>query len=152
MKKSLALFALLLLTGAGCQVAKAPVVPSQNNPVQQPAAQNDALEGTWQMDTFQQGKMLAQDVSAQSWRFTFEEGVISGKICNTIGGNYGLIEDVLVADELVSTLMYCAGLSSEVEGVLTQDLAVGLKFRIEGDILTLSENLLKRVYTFKRVQ
>lgn len=73
------------------------------------------------------------------YKLTFSEGVVSGKFCNGLGGEYTINDNVLQAD-LVGTLMYCEtpiGLM-EIESVFSRLVNGGVNISLNDDVLTLT--------------
>jgi heat shock protein HslJ len=134
--------AIVLVVGLLCfrRPAHAPVVPSkmgvpsagitadEENLITGGRMPSQRLDGTrWNMVAFVEPEGLRHDLSAVPFTFTFKDGNVSGRICNTMSGPYREVGDTFAASPIASTKMACsADLVMKIENAFGKALAEGL--------------------------
>jgi heat shock protein HslJ len=101
----------------------------------------EPLVGTaWTVDTLVDGQTASSVPTGvrASLSFTPDGKVTGSGGCNHLGGDYSLSGDAITFGEVRSTLMACADDRGTVEGKVLAVLRGTVRFRIEGDRLTLS--------------
>ncbi len=79
------------------------------------------------------------DVSAKQYEIGFDAQKISGIICNSFNGLYGLGDDNrLSAEKIASTKKMCADDVMSVEDAFLSHLTTGMTFAFEGDKVTIT--------------
>jgi heat shock protein HslJ len=75
-----------------------------------------------------------------AYTLSFDDGRVSAKFCNGVGGEYTLKGAALSAPQLISTMMYCESPKGlmDAEQLFGRMLAEGVTVRSEGAALTLS--------------
>lgn len=80
------------------------------------------------MVAFTDTKGLRHDLSAVPFAFTFADGNLSGRICNTLRGPYRIEGNVLKGGPIMSTRMACeADLVMQIEAAFGAALDGGLE-------------------------
>ena len=132
---ALLVVALILLTRSAQQpAANGGIQPNQPTlPGSETAAAIEArLDGTnYQMSQFNGTRYENSPIT-----LGFQNGRLSAKFCNTIGGSYAISEDVISA-ELVSTLMYC----EQPEGLMVMESRFSTMLS-EGAIITENQGIV----------
>lgn len=100
------------------------------------SGQERSLVGTWNLSAY--GPITAVSGSQASITFN-EDGTLSGTSgCNGFGGEYTVDGDEITFSGLVSTLMACDEPLMSQEGAMFQVLNGTVAYRIEGDMLTIT--------------
>lgn len=144
MNKKIITLIILLIIGAGAWFIVTKTQPV-NVPVEDPSlAGGIMLEGTavpLEGTTFrlvQHNGVATPDDS--NYSLTLNNGQLSARFCNQMGGNYTIKGNVIWAPELMSTLMFCespAGLM-DMESGFGLVMSEGAVFKLEGDLLELT--------------
>jgi uncharacterized lipoprotein YbaY len=103
------------------------------------------LEGsTFRLASFN-GKEIEQ---GRNYLLSFEDGSMSAKFCNNMGGNYNIQNGVLNATAF-STLMYCSEPADlmEMESAFSSMLNSGANFSLSNHVLTLTGEGTEMVFT-----
>ncbi len=124
------ILSLLLLVGAGC--FSKPSTPPLTEEI------SVSIDGSWELQTFAAPGKTSQDVSNLGATLNIEENArLSAKICNSMSGQYDINAGELKVETLISTKIFCAGLTGEIETAFSQGLASGMTTELTGDTLVL---------------
>ncbi len=106
------------------------------------AGASPSLTGAWKLTSY--GPVGAQTLAVADVEagLTFnEDGTVTGNSgCNGLGGSYAVEADQVTFSEVVSTLMACDDPRMAQEDAVQQVLTDTAIFKIEGNILTLTNN------------
>lgn len=181
-KRALAACATIALLGAGCSGAatvdtQADVntntkgTPSTGNPTTTNSAPQDSatnggetkmgaqaaseIHGSWKMGAWKKpaaGEKL-QDVSKSNFTLTLgSDGKLTAKICNNMSGNYSFENGKLTGPQIVSTLMFCEGVPSQVEAAFAADLTAGMTANADDESLVMTGLVSQNTYMFAPVK
>jgi hypothetical protein len=100
----------------------------------------DQLLGSWQIVSLTDGQQEMFDFSGNDVQIEFNEGVLGGRICNSFGGNYKVVDEAnLVADgPIAHTEMACDDQLMKLEDVFIRGMERGWGYGIsDNNILAL---------------
>jgi len=99
-----------------------------------------SINGQWELVSH--GSASSQTPAAPGVDTSIEfgsDGNVNGNVgCNGFGGDYKVDGDMIVFEQIVSTLMFCEGPVGDQEATTLAVFAESATFVIEGDILTLT--------------
>lgn len=86
-----------------------------------------------------------------TYKISFEGNRVSGKFCNNVSGEYTLVNDVLTAPRMISTMMYCESPEGlmDAENTFSKILGEGAKVNFSGKTLTIESGSDKMVFESK---
>lgn len=89
--------------------------------------------------------------TSSSYSLSFSGNRISGKFCNNVSGEYTLVNDVLTAPRMISTMMYCESPEGlmDAENTFSKILGEGAKVNFSGKTLTIESGSDKMVFESK---
>lgn len=129
---------MVALLGAGCW--EKPVAPQMPETVAFDSV-SDAIKGSWRMISLKQGSAASKDVSELDLTVSFDGSKMTGKVCNSMSGDYTVdANDVLKAPTVISTKMFCAGVMGEAESAFTGSLSTGFKLSYADNTLTMASD------------
>jgi heat shock protein HslJ len=110
---------------------------------------SEALIGAWKLASYGPSDSQTPAVPDTEAGLTFKaDGTVTGHSgCNGLGGDYTVEGDQITFGEFVSTLIACEDPIMSQEGVMHQVLTDTATFKIEGNILTLTNNDMVLVLT-----
>jgi heat shock protein HslJ len=108
-----------------------------------------SLIGTWILTAYGSSASSSPAVPDSGAEITFneDETVIGNSGCNGFGGKYTVKGDQITFSEIVSTLMACDAARMTQEAAVHRVLSDTATFKIEGAILTLTNNDMALVLT-----
>lgn len=98
------------------------------------------LTGEWTLVSYGDAVNPTPALPGVDTSIKFEDGQMSGNMgCNGFGGEYELKGNTLTFGPVMSTLMFCEGISDQEQGVLSV-FADGEKLTVtmEGDVMTIA--------------
>ncbi len=143
MKKIIAIIVLAIIgfaawyVGTKTQIPVVPVVDPNLAGGIMLAGSSVPLEGTTFRLVQHNGVATPDD---SNYSLVLEDGRLSARFCNQMGGDYTVNGNVILAPELMSTLMFCespAGLM-DMETGFSMVMSEGAVYKLEGDLLELS--------------
>lgn len=138
MKRLAILLSFALLAGAGCPTLVPGNRGADDDSEAGVGAQAAFPVGSWELETVTRSGQPAEGVADIGSTLTLgADGQLSARICNSMSGGYSVADGALTAPQVMSTLMFCAGVPGEVEATFSQDLAAGFRVAGEGDRLVL---------------
>jgi heat shock protein HslJ len=147
---------LAALAGAGC-MTKADtdynVPPTEQQPTGTPTSTTETGNpladelgaSSWEMASIKSATST-DDVSSFKWSFSFKDGSLSGKICNSMSGRFQLDEETLIPGPIMMTKMFCEGKPGIVESNFVG--ATRFKVAIEDEQLWLTDETSNVSYIF----
>jgi len=117
-----------------------PTPPPIETPIQEPVPSipsASSLDGSIFRMTSYNGVALPTD---SKYTLSFEDGILSAKFCNSVSGNFVLDGNLLKANNLIGTMMYCATPTNlmEIESTFVSMLNFGAILYQTGNKIILS--------------
>ena len=91
--------------------------------------------GTWSIITYNN-----QEISKSSYTMQIDGNRISGKICNSFGGDFTVNDNLLKTSKMMGTLMACSPNVMEIEGGIMTALNSGVIVTMDGKNLTMTSS------------
>lgn len=132
MKKYLLIFFMICLTLSAC-------APKENAL---------PLAGSWRLTAYGPADSPTPAVPDAEAILSFDaDGTLTGNSgCNQLGGDYQVDGDQITFGQIVSTLIACPDLQMAQEDSMHQVLTGTTSFKIEGNILTITNNNMVLVF------
>jgi len=91
--------------------------------------------------------------SQQKYSLSFENGSLSARFCNGLGGAYTVIDGIIESKQMVGTLMYCEQPSNimELEQTFGTVMSGGAQVQLVGNTLTIT-GIQGKIFSYSIVQ
>lgn len=111
-------------------------------------------EGKWEMVSYNFQQKIAYPLDDKTVTLNIAaDGKIGGSSgCNTYGGSYAFEDGKLKISDIFSTMMACDEMTMSFERTFHDTLMAASEFKLEGDLLTITDAKTKSFIRFKGIR